>query len=422
MEKRRAALDHEHELRMRKMGLRKETPVEEEYFDEPRYRGSRSSSGRGIWYVAGGAIIILVFALTFVFAGATVHVTPRQGTVELSGPIIAEKESKTGLPFQMLVLEGDKSVPIAAGTTHYVEKKATGTVRFFNNHSTAPQKLLIDTRLSSPDGKIYKTKTAITVPGQKVVSGKTVPGTTDVAIYADVAGEEYNAPALDFKIVGFKGSPKYNDIYAKSITEITGGMKGDTTDVSDEDAASHISALKDALRESLLEKARAQLPEGFIMYDEMAMVSYSAPQAMTTDAGESQLTMHGTINAVIFKETELTKALVASVVAQADQDKVRITNIKDLHIILDPASAIGDPATMEDIKITIDDSMNVVWLVDDTVLQDALAGIKKRDFETKMLQFKNIDKAELSLKPFWKMTLPQKTSAIKIVNDLNAPQ
>lgn len=77
---------------------------------------------------------------------------------------------------------------------------------------------------------------------------------------------------------------------------------------------------------------------------------------------------------------------------------------------------------MEDIKITIDDSMNVVWLVDDTVLQDALAGIKKRDFETKMLQFKNIDKAELSLKPFWKMTLPQKTSAIKIVNDLNAPQ
>jgi hypothetical protein len=77
---------------------------------------------------------------------------------------------------------------------------------------------------------------------------------------------------------------------------------------------------------------------------------------------------------------------------------------------------------MQSIKISIDDKVHVVWSVDDERLKEALSGIKKREFESVMLQFKNIDKAELGLKPFWKSSLPDKPHAIKIVNMLEVPE
>ena len=104
-QKKRDALHRVHERHVHEL--------EESY--DPRYVERSGGSSRGVWYVAALAILILVFALTFVFAGATVFVTPRTGTVELSGPILAEKESRTGLSFEMLVLDGEQSVSVPAG-------------------------------------------------------------------------------------------------------------------------------------------------------------------------------------------------------------------------------------------------------------------------------------------------------------------
>lgn len=415
--KHREALELEQSLRAKKLsGARPQArPVKEEYaydgYREPR------SPGRGIWYVAGLAILILVFALTYVFAGATVHVTPREGSVELTGPLVAEKVAKTGLSFQMLVIEDVASATVASTGEVMVEKKATGTVRLFNNHSTAPQKLLIDTRLLAPNGNIYKTKVATTIPGQKTVGGKLTPGTVDVEIYADQPGESYNATELDLKILGFKGGPKYDTIYARTTTEIKGGFKGQSSNVSEEDLKTETEKLKAQLSTSLVEKARAQLPEDFIMYDNVAVTDFADPVVTTSgDGGSATIKQQATMNAIIFKESDLTKALVSGVVAETDREKVAVSNIRELNIELDPAYAIGDPATMTSIKINISDKIQVVWLVSEEELKTALAGIKKRDFESKMLQFKNIDKAELGLKPFWKSRLPEKPSAIKIIN------
>lgn len=422
-QKRREAFEREHELRMKKLGLT--TPARDEHeevseYREPRYREPRNSSGRGLWYVAGLAIIILVFALTYVFAGATVYVTPREGSVELTGPIMAEKVAKTGLAFQMLSIEDDATTAVASTGAVYVEKKATGTVRLFNNNPGA-QKLLIDTRLTSPDGKIYKTKVATTIPGQKIVSGKTSPGSIDVSLYADESGESYNlAKDVELKVLGFKGGPKYTTVYGETLTEIGGGAKGQSSNVSEEDLKSQTEILKTQLTTTLTEKARAQLPADFIMYDKVSVVDFDeAVITPSSDGKSAEIKIHGTMNAIIFRESDLTMALVGSVVDEDDKEKVTVSNIRELNIELDPGSAIGDPVTMQSIRIDINDKIQVVWSVEEEELQSALAGIKKRDFESKMLQFKNIDKAELSLKPFWKSRLPEKQSAIKVVNSLN---
>jgi hypothetical protein len=420
-QKRREALDHEHELRMRKMGLSKS--VREEREEESAYRNysdsSSGRSGRGIWYVAAFAIVVLVLALTYVFASAEVVVTPRQGTVELTGPLVADKISRTGLTFQMMVVEDVASAEVASSGETYIEKKAIGTVRLFNNNPTA-QKLLIDTRLTSSEGKIYKTKTATTIPGNKIVSGKSVPGTVDVGLYADEAGDSYNlAKDVDLKVLGFKGGPKYTTVYGKTLTEISGGFKGQSSNISEEDLKTKTENLKGDLTKSLYEKAKAQLPESFVFYEKSSLIDFDEPIVETaTDGTTATIKVAGTMNAIIFKESELTKALVSGVVSEEDREKVRVSNIRDLNIELDKATAIGDPTTMESIKITINDKINVVWDIDEDGLTKALSGIRKKDFESKMIQFKNIDKAELDLKPFWKNRLPEKTEDIKITNAL----
>ncbi len=418
-QKQREAFHREHELRMKKMGLDKSEDIEE--YEAPRARRPRGGdSGRGVWYVAGLAIIILVFALTFVFAGATVYVTPREGTVELSGPILAEKEPRSGLAFEMLSTEDSRATNVAAGEKTMVEKKATGTVRLFNNNGSVEQKLLIDTRLEAPNGYIYKTKKPVVIPGQKLVNGKTTPGSVDVEVYADEAGDVYNTDKTTFKVVGFRGSPKYNNFYGETVTAISGGFKGESFDISDEDLKRETDILKGELSTSLLEKARAEVPSEFILYDKAVTISYDEPTISAADeSGKVEIKQTGILNAVIFKEVDLTKSLVGKVIADTTEHSVTIPNIRELNIELDKASVITNPENMESVKIIIDDKIRVVWDINEAEIKDVLAGIKKRDFEPQMLTFKNIESAELSLKPFWKNTLPSKPSAIKIINNFS---
>jgi hypothetical protein len=344
-------------------------------------------------------------------------VTPREGTVELSGPLVAEKVSSTGLTFEMMVVEDSVSGEIASTGKTYVEKKATGTVRLFNNNSTSPQKLLIDTRLTDSSGKIYKTKTATTIPGQKMVDGKLSAGFVDVEIYADESGESYNlAKDTELKIFGFKGGPKYNTIYAKTTSEISGGMKGESSNVTEDGLKAKTESLKLELTKSLIEKAKAQLPETFVFYEKASIVKFSEPLIESIDSEKATIKLEATMNAVVFKETEITKALVKNVVSKDDEKGVFVSNLRDLNIELDPTTTIGDPNSMSTIKIRINDKVNVVWNVDEDVIKESLAGIRKKDFDSKMIDFKNIDKAELHLKPFWKNKLPEKKDAIKIEN------
>ena len=412
-QKRRDAFHRAHEKRLHE--------IEESFVPNAKEYSPKRGSGRGVWYVAVIAIVILVFTLTFVFAGAKVYVTPRTGTVELSGPIVAEKESRSGLSFEMLVLDDEASATVVAGEKKHVEKKATGTVKLFNNNAT-PQKLLIDTRLESPDGYIYKTKTATVIPGQKTEGGKKVPGSIDVEIYADEAGEVYNLDQSDFKVVGFRGSPKYESVYARSTTQIKGGFSGETYDISPADFESNKKSLQEELRTTLLSKAKAELPADFIMYENVAVINFDEPVVEASgEAGNASIKQKGKISALIFKEEELTKALVEKVVANTEENKVYIPNIRELNIELDKGSIVSDPENISDVKIVINDKVSVVWEINDLELKEALVGVRKRSFESKMLQFKNIDKAELNLKPFWKTSLPTKPGAIKIINTLDNP-
>ena len=123
-------------------------------------------------------------------------------------------------------LSAEESGLIAATGITSGGQYASGKITVYNNYSSAPQKLIANTRFQTSDGKIYRIKGAISVPGM---------GVTEATVYADRAGEEYNIGPADFTIPGLKGGPRFEKVFAKSKSAMSGGTSGNVRIVKKED-------------------------------------------------------------------------------------------------------------------------------------------------------------------------------------------
>lgn len=103
-------------------------------------------------------------------------------------------------------------------------KKATGKITVYNNYSTTPQRLILNTRFQSPDGRIYRLATSLMVPGKTIMNGKETPGSVDAVVIAEEEGAQYDIGPTRFTIPGYIGDPRYESMYGVSMEEITTGV------------------------------------------------------------------------------------------------------------------------------------------------------------------------------------------------------
>lgn len=98
--------------------------------------------------------------------------------------------------------------------------RAFGVVVLYNE-SDSSQRLVKSTRLVSADGKIFRiTQEGVTIPAK--TNG--IPGTFEVTVFAEKTGAGYNLPPTIFKIPGFSGDPRYDQIYGRSTKQMSGGF------------------------------------------------------------------------------------------------------------------------------------------------------------------------------------------------------
>ncbi len=370
----------------------------------------------GLWTLAVASFIILLFAASALFSGATVLVTPQIKDFAIDSEFSAEKDSSTVLSYDVMTLSGEAGSNVAAAETVNLEKKATGLVILYNNFSASSQKLLIDTRLLAVNGKIYKTDKATTIPGYTTKNGQVVPGQVEIGVYADEAGAEYNTPPTDFTIIGFKGTPKYDKFYGRSKTEIAGGFKGSVNMVSDEEASRARTELRKKLAADLGARAKAELPKGFILFDDGIFLSYddSGNNMAEVKNGIATMSTKATLAAIIFNETKLTGKVIETIIREPVEGLV-IGNLKDLQFKIKNKEAI-DPASLRAITFSVSGQGRVIWPIDSQKISADLAGKRKKDFKQILAAYPSIDKAEVILKPFWKSSFPDDSSKIKVIN------
>lgn len=387
----------------------------------PREISSKKESPKIIWYIACVALVALVVSVSLYFAKAHVVVTPRTTVVTIREPLIAYKDKTEGLVFDSVTVTDTISVPVTEVTSEYVERAATGRVVLYNNHSTEPQRLLIDTRLEAVGtGKIYKTKTPVVIPGKKLQGGIWSPGSVEVDIYASEVGAEYNSEPTDFVIYGFKGGPKAKTFYARSTVPITGGVKGEEFTASDVVLNTLYDKLKTELATRLLTQARFDSPPEFILYEGLGYYTIDTkPTIVKKEEGKIEASLSGTYSAFLLSEEVLKRAIVEAYLDDVPHTDISIPEIRALGF-----SLANESVRSEDIKntniisITTNLPIQIIWNVDELLLAERLKGIKTAEFSEVIKEFSAIANAELTVKPFWKHSVPLDENKILIDNTL----
>lgn len=390
---------------------------EEEDVEIYDYNTDTTGSSRyGLWVVALASIAFLIFSFSYLFSGATVNINPRVEELVLNQNFTAVKDGTAeALPFELVVISGEENKGVEGGEAQSVSRSAEGTVVIYNEFSIAPQRLDINTRLEGSNGKMYKTKNAVTVPGKK---GNTA-GSVEVGVYASETGEGSNSGPLEFKIFGFKGTPRYSKFYAKSNGGIEGGFVGTQRVISEADKTATLAELKTALQTKLLNRAVEQIPDGFVLFEDAAFLHIDEENFnSTTESSLVNVNVKGTLYGILFEEKVLTKKIIESSFKGEEENDIYIQNIKDLNFAI--ATSVVNFESLSSVSFKLTGTSKAVWRIDEPKLLADIVGKKKRDFNVILSQYPNVVSASLSLRPFWNRSLPDKGDDIKII--VNYPQ
>lgn len=191
----------------------------------------------------------------------SMSVEARTGTSEIDG-------ERGVVPAALLEVTKEKSGEFEATGSKSGAGKATGKVVIYNKFSSENQPLVATTRLETSDGKIFRITKNVVVPGMSKAGEETKPGAIEVEVVADKPGEEYNIEPTTFKIVGFKGGPKYEKFYAKSAEAMVGGAKGETAIVTSQDVAQAKEKLVTEAEREAKEELKKSLREGRFFFED----------------------------------------------------------------------------------------------------------------------------------------------------------
>lgn len=369
------------------------------------------------WKIWLTLIVVLIIGLAFLvgtfFARAEVLITPKQQKITVS-EVIRAGDISEGVPYEIITLAKTEGKSVSATESETVEERASGTIVIYNNHNSASQRLVKNTRFETSEGLIYRIQDSITVPGQTTKDGKIVPGSIEATVYADSPGEKYNIAETDFTIPGFKGDPKYKTFYARSKTPMTGGFIGVRKKVSESVKESTLAELKNILITKLTQEIKEQVPNNFIMFDEAVFTEFeNAPQ---TDVTNSSVTINikGTARVAIF-DKDLLETFISDKTAPAfNNEEVEFTGITSLQATIKDKQSI-DIKNHQIFDMSIEGE-GIIWTVfPEDRIKSELAGNSKGILQTVFPQYSSIEEAKAKFSPFWKRSFPEDTKDISIV-------
>ena len=376
---------------------------------------TRNNSRIILWGIAGLSLMAVFFAVSSIFVKADITVTPKQQKISLNANFNAISGNVPDkLSYQIITITENESKQIQATGMEHVERKASGVIVVYNNYSSASQKLIENTRFQTPDGLIYRIPDGIIIPGKSIKDGVAIPGSIEVTVFADLPGEKYNIGLVDFTIPGFKGDPRFKEIYGRSKTTVQGGFSGDVKKVSDKDRTKADLEIKADLREKTLRAAREQIPEGFVLYDNAAFFTFDTlPETYQKD-NQVTFSEKGTLRAFLFSKVNLTRAIVKKTVQNSGSDKIELIDIAKLTFSISARENLNPVATSS-IDFSLKGEMLAVWQYDETKLKNDLAG-KSRKLLKDILSsgYPQIESASAVVTPLWKQSFPKNPNKINI--------
>lgn len=373
----------------------------------PTYK--HQSSSKKTWI--GIVVVLLGLALAgySLLSGATLSYKPKVITLAFANDTYSAAQSAQSgqLSYSVMKLSVDKSIDVPATGDETVSEGAKGRVIIYNKQS-APQQLIKTTRLETPDGKLFRLDSDITVPAK---------GSIEVGATADVPGADGNIALSDFTLPGLKGLPRYELVYGRSKTTMSGGFVGTRKKVSAEDLAKAKSDLETTVKSALLSEAKTQSPTDSILFPDLSEITYELLPTENASETTARVTLRGNLAGAIFKQSDLAKYLAVQKLGETNAtSKVEITNFSTLNVSM--SSSTASLLSASSIKFSIAGTAILRGVVDEKALAAGLAGKQKSEVPGILKNYPSIESAQTRLRPFWKSAFPNDASKIKIERKL----
>lgn len=383
-------------------------------------------------YILLGAVVVVlivsVFSLSAVLSKTTLTVYPEFREPTVNAEFTAYPNRREGaLSYEIITLDATKEKQVAASGEEYVESQAKG---FLEIQKTTPgsERLIKNTRFRSPDGKVFRIQESVVVPGAiKDASGTLVPGTIRAEVFADAVGQEYNlAAGTKFDVPGFQESklPElYAAISATNLDAISGGYKGQKFLINDNELSTARQELQLELRDELLARIGTEKPAGFTTFPDSVAFTYEALPTVTY--GENLVTIReqAVLQMPLFKQEEFANFLAKETIATYNREQVRILDITTLDFTyVDQNTSSSNLANQTALTFKIIGKPTIVSEFDASKLQTDLAGKAKTSISTVLTAHPGIKSANVSSKPFWKRSFPEKAEDIVVVEVIGEPK
>ena len=363
-------------------------------------------------------ISLFIFAIVVAFfyiilnkiSSTVVNVYPFRETIQIDSKLRAYTDPAiTGLSFETMQLSADDSVQVSPTGISSGGQKANGKIIIYNNYSNAPQRLIANTRFETKDGKIFRIKEAVVVPGM---------GMKEVMVYADQTGETYNIEPYDFTIPGLKGGQRFEKVFAKSKTAMMGGSSGNAMTVKKEDIERARTSVQEKIRSRLLSMLSKQKPEGYLLFDKAIKIEY-AEVSENPKVGQSSdhpmvFNSKGVATGYLFKKEALSRALADNnagkfTARSPKNDIVSAENIEALDFDLVSANFQN-----KEVVIIVKGKADFVWEIDTVKLLKDISSYKGKDYNSVFQNYPVIEKANIAQSPSWWKVMPKDSSKIKL--------
>jgi len=397
--------------------VKKEDVNDFEYIEDKKHVSKKSLMF--LWGICIFCIAILLFFVSSMFATATITITPKNKVVSLNDTYsIASDKNVDGLHYETSSITKNLSKVLKTDGEEYVEKKAVGKVVLYNNFSTSNQRLIINTRLETKDGLIYKTASSIVIPGIKTIKGVKTPGSVEVEIFADDVGDKYNMKLSDFKgdftVFGFKGTPKYSGFYGRLSSDITGGFVGNVKKVSDDKILAGRSELKESLNSDLIKEAFAKDSDTNILFEGNYYIQCKDLDDKQ-DENDYTISEECSINSIYFNKSELATFIAKNKIKDFDNSEVDIIWGDTNTVVLQGTTEKFWNETALKAKFT--GSARVVWSYDANKILSGIVGQNKSIISSVIEDNSgSLTEIQSKIRPLWKNTFPDNQEKIKIID------
>ena len=369
--------------------------------------------------VAGG---LLASAL---MSGAEVTVYPKHREPTVNATFVAKKMAQADeLAYEVMTLEAEGERQVSATGEEMVTEQTTGTIFIYNKQQADPIRLVTNTRFESPEGLIYKISDPAIVPGYTTdENGQIVPGVTTAEVYADEAGEQYNIGPSRFTVPGFKGEPEFENIYAESTSNFTGGFNGMKFIIDDAELQTAQQALRTELRNSLLERVDAEKPAGFVVYKDAVTFTYESLPSVAYGDNLATIKEKVLLRIPMFKEDDFANFIAQATVPGYDGAQVRITDPLVMTFSYTGATtSASDISNMTELSFNLGGKPQIVWTYDAEKLKADLLNANKTALTSVLGGYPAIEKANAVIRPFWKTKFPTAIDEIQIIEVIEAQE